>query len=429
MTKPLDVANFHLGAREWEGAGGGDASINDAGGVRIAPIGARREGTPGRRADVLVVTSDNSLIESLSLLPSPFGFRAFAGHLTELELNSKLVKVPDVLAVDFRPGNAPDLETLERLKKSSFSNVPIVVLSNPADKRIVRGLMQIKVDDWLPADCSAEEVIESFEQAVRVRQFARSDVQIKCTAFFPAHGGCGNTTLAIESAFLIGGQNKQLSSTCLVDLNFQDGAVADYLDLTPSFELCELTNMSRRLDGQLLEAMLTRHSSGLAVLASPRAPGQYIEPGEELITSILGHLSDAFDNLIIDLPRRWAPWTDNVVWGADRICVVTGFTVPGLRHARLLTDAIVAKAAAKAKVSVIVNKYHEPLMGACLTRKDAETILQSRLGGVIPNLGWVVDDAVNRGMTLSEARAGNKIGKRLSQILDNSGNAGRAGKG
>ena len=37
----------------------------------------------------------------------------------------------------------------------------------------------------------------------------------------------GNTTLAIEAAFLIGNGKKQLQSTCLVDLNFQDGMVAD----------------------------------------------------------------------------------------------------------------------------------------------------------------------------------------------------------
>lgn len=45
-------------------------------------------------------------------------------------------------------------------------------------------------------------------------------------------------------------------------------------------------------------------------------------------------------------------------------------------------------------------------------------MLPARLGGFIPDLGGVVNDAINRGVTLSEMRAGNKIEKKLAQILD-----------
>ncbi len=34
-----------------------------------------------------------------------------------------------------------------------------------------------------------------------------------------------------------------MQSVCLVDLNFQDGAVAEYLDLTPAFQLSELSKV------------------------------------------------------------------------------------------------------------------------------------------------------------------------------------------
>jgi pilus assembly protein CpaE len=211
-----------------------------------------------------------------------------------------------------------------------------------------------------------------------------------------------------------------------VDLNFQDGAIADYLDLTPAFQLSELANMPRRLDRQLLDVMLTRHRSGMAVLAAPRVQGKFLEIGADLVAAILGLLSEAFDHLIIDLPGNWYPWTDNVIWGSDRIFVVTGFTVPGLRNSRLLADAIAAKVAGNTGVSVIVNKFHEPLIGAGLSRKDAETILENRLGGFIPGLGRIVDDAINEGRSLSESRAGNKIEKRLREILYGSSRSKKA---
>ena len=142
----------------------------------------------------------------------------------------------------------------------------------------------------------------------------------------------------------------------------------------------------------------------------------------------MGLLSEAFDHLIIDLPRNWSSWTENVIWGSDRIFVVTSFTVPALRQARFLADAIASKAERGTEVSVIVNKFYEPLLGAGLSRKDAESILETRLCGFVPDCGRTVDEAINRGQALSEVRPGNKIAKKLSQILVSEPKAARAPK-
>ena len=396
-------------------AGKGDAAL----GGTVKP---RQELDRGKkRHSVLLVSADGTFRDSAAAHfaeRSRLDLRQFGGQLAELEERLADIKVPDVLAVDLSKGSAPDIEVLERLKKAYFSKVPIVAVSNPSDQRMVRGLMQAKIDDWLPAGCSADEIHSSCENAIRSRQAENGEGEAKCTTFFPAHGGCGNTALAIEAAFLIGNRKKELQSTCLVDLNFQDGSVADYLDITPAFQLSELSTMTRRLDRQLLDVMLTQHKSGLAVLAAPRAPGKFVDIGEGLVAAILGLLSEAFEHLVIDLPKSWCPWTDNVIWGSDRIFVVTGFTVPGLRQSRFLAVSIAATVGANTEVSVVVNKFHEPLMGAGLSRKDAESILENRLGGFIPDLGGAMNHAINQGIMLSETRAGNKIGKRLTQILD-----------
>jgi pilus assembly protein CpaE len=186
--------------------------------------------------------------------------------------------------------------------------------------------------------------------------------------------------------------------------------------------------MSGRLDRQLLDVMLSKHRSGMAVLAAPRSAGQISDLREDLIASILGLLSEAFDHLIIDLPRNWSSWTENVIWGSDRIFVVTSFTVPALRQARFLADAIASKAERGTEVSVIVNKFYEPLLGAGLSRKDAESILETKLCGFVPDCGRTVDEAINRGQALSEVRPGNKIAKKLSQILVSEPKAARAPK-
>ena len=295
--------------------------------------------------------------------------------------------------------------------------MPVIAISSHIDPVIARGLMRMRVEDWLPADSVPGELNAACEK-VLAGQVDGSRYRAQCTAFFPANGGCGNTTLAIQTAFLTGGRKKRLGAVCLVDLNLQDGSVADYLDLAPAFQLSELARISGRLDHQMLDVMLTRHRSGLAVLAAPRTRGLLVEVNGELIASVLGLLSKSFEHIIIDLPKYWHPWTENVIWGSDRIFVVAGFTIPALRQARSLKDAIVAKASSEARVSVIVNKFHEPLLGPGLSRKDAESILADGLAGFIPNVSGIVDDAINRGMPLAELRAGSKIEKKLLHILD-----------
>jgi pilus assembly protein CpaE len=277
--------------------------------------------------------------------------------------------------------------------------------------------VQIKIDDWLPKDSPFIDIYRSCERLNRTPQVENRNKDAVCYSFFPAAGGCGNTTLAIQTAFILGRESRQMGSTCLVDLNFQDGSIADYLDIAPAFRIEELANAPGRLDRQLLDVMLTRHSSGLSVLATPRVPAKYFEISEGLIGAVLGLLSRSFDHVVIDLPKNWYPWMDNVIWGSNYVYVVTNFTVPALRHARYVLDAISAKAVNEAKVGVIVNKYRQKLFGAGLKRSDAEQLLRDWLAGFVPDRADLVQEAINRGMPVSEVSRGSKLEKALACIL------------
>jgi pilus assembly protein CpaE len=272
------------------------------------------------------------------------------GKISDTEHFLNTEPLPGVLLVDLISAAPDDLTALERIKRARFADTPIIALSSYLDQEIVRRLVQIKVDDWLPKDSPFADIYRSCERLNRTPLVEKRNKDAVCYSFFPAAGGAGNTTLAIQTAFILGRSTKHMETTCLVDLNFQDGAIADYLDIAPSFRIEELANAPGRLDRQLLEVMLTRHSSGLSVLATPRVPAKYIEVSEGLIGAVLGLLTRSFDYVVIDLPKNWYPWMDNVIWGSNHVFVVTNFTVPALRHARYVIDAISAKAVNDPKV-------------------------------------------------------------------------------
>src|SRR5262245_62745444 len=142
--------------------------------------------------------------------------------------------------------------------------------------------------------------------------------------FLPAAGGVGVSTLAIQTALLLlrSGQRSG-ASTCLVDLDFQHGACADYLDIEPRLDLGEIEPRPERLDGQLLEIMLSHHSSGLAVIAAPHRPAEMRSFDPNVVTRLLDLVSTPFDYVGIDPPRTWFSWTDNVLIGSNRLFIVT----------------------------------------------------------------------------------------------------------
>jgi CheY-like chemotaxis protein len=173
---------------------------------------------PDQQTDVLLITQDTELSAKLE-----------AGFVDKNQL-------PDLVIFDLNNANLVDIEALDRLKKTKFPKTPAIVLSTYLDQDVVRSLMQMKIDDWLPKDSVPSDVHRACERAMRTHAMGDRDRErdADCHAFFSTTGGCGNTTLAIQAAFHLGRKRKNLRSTCLVDLNFQDGAVCDYLDLTPA---------------------------------------------------------------------------------------------------------------------------------------------------------------------------------------------------
>src|SRR5260370_41132691 len=93
------------------------------------------------------------------------------------------------------------------------------------------------------------------------------------------------------------------TSTCLVDLDFQHGACADYLDIEPRLDIGEIEPRPERLGGQLLEVMPSQHGSGLAVVAAPNRPAEMRPFDPHLARPLLRRVSARFQHVAHRMPR------------------------------------------------------------------------------------------------------------------------------
>ena len=321
-----------------------------------------------------------------------------------------------VLVVDVDPRNSADITALERILSAESTTVPVIVVSEDLGSDSVRRLLHLKIADWLPRHADPQDLLKACMRAISANQTNGRTPDAKVYAFYPAMGGVGSTTLAAASASVLAQTKRQTNSVCLIDLDLQSGMLAEYLDLPANLQFEDRAISPERLDAHLLEVLLSRHASGLALLAAPNSLTGFAAASPELVTRLLDLASVKFDNLIVDLPRTWLPWSESVLRAADHFYVVTDLSVPGLRQARRVVDEFNSRFDVPSKGRVIVNKIGW-LGNHGVKKNDAYEALGERLAGFVSEADALVNESRNRGVPLSEVKAGNRVEKDLAAIF------------
>jgi Flp pilus assembly CpaE family ATPase len=92
-------------------------------------------------------------------------------------------------------------------------------------------------------------------------------------------------------------------------------------------------------------------------------------------------------------------------------------TVPGLRHARSLSESFDEICGTHLEIGVIINKRKTSFFGQYLKTSDARQVLETRLAGFVSANHDLVREAIDRGIPLFELHKSNRIDKDLSAIL------------
>ena len=381
------------------------------------------------QTSVVVLTADDGFADSvrttfgtspqiaLELVRGPLAARA-----GDIDVGNATVVVADIGAAD----NA-EMEALEQLLTRIGHRPPVVAVTERFDGTVTRRLMQMRVADFLVKPVPPVELVRTCARAAKAHADADT-TEAQIFTFLPAVGGAGVTTLAVQTAMLLlssGMRGK--STTCLVDLDFQHGACADYLDIEPRLNLSEIEPRPERLDRQLLEVMLSHHTSGLAVVAAPNRPAEMRSFDPDVVTRLLDLVSSHFDYVVFDMPRTWFSWTDSVLLGSNKLFIVSETTVPGLRHAKQLVEAIRERLGDGPQPQVIINRFEQKLFSPGLRRTDVEQAIGESFAACIPNHYNLVREAIDRGVPLDEVKPGNKITAQLRRLVLPQGD-GKAGK-
>src|SRR5262249_12954071 len=145
-----------------------------------------------------------------------------------------------VVIVDTDATKQEELHALQRLMNRIGARPPVIVVTPSFNETLARKLVQMRIADFLMKPVTPIELVRTSSQVAH--NPARAEVkEAQIHTFLPSAGGVGVTTLAIQTALtLLNTGPRGSQSTCLVDLDFQHGACAVYLDLEPRLDLSEI---------------------------------------------------------------------------------------------------------------------------------------------------------------------------------------------
>src|ERR1043165_4075844 len=179
---------------------------------------------------VAVLTADPAFEQSVSTTFGASGaieLRVVRG--TVASVDNFAIEGATVVVIDLDTARPEEMAALEHMMLRIGISPPVVVITQSFDAEVARSLLQMRVADFLVKPVQPIELVRTCARVARSAVAETKEAQIY--TFIPAVGGAGATTLAIQTALLLLHSGQRIRPTvCLVDLDFQHGACADYLD-------------------------------------------------------------------------------------------------------------------------------------------------------------------------------------------------------
>jgi pilus assembly protein CpaE len=335
------------------------------------------------------------------------------GRMTE---DSPLFTEADALVVEVAPGDPAELEAFDRLVNIAAGRLPLIAAVDGLTVAHTRTLLKTGAVDVLPLPFTVDELQQAVEPARRpVRPVPRAALPVRqgrIISMLGAIGGVGTTAIATQLGAMLAAQSR----VCLLDFDVQFGNAALYLDARPSLTLGHLIADEARLDAELLQSVAVRHASGLDIIASPAD----MMPLEAVSTDFVGRTlrmaAQAYDIVIVDLPRAWTEWTLRAVERSDIACLITNLSVPAIHQTRRQLELIEANNLME-KLRIVANRVPVKMFGK-VDMSETEAVLGRRIDHSISNDYPTVAAALDQGRTIADIRGGSRIVKDVKALAE-----------
>jgi pilus assembly protein CpaE len=303
---------------------------------------------------------------------------------------------PDVVVADIRGDASSGLAAIERLRAGA-PGAGIFAVADATDPDLILQAMRAGANEffaWPPAD-------DAFHTAVRRTAARRESAQgarptSTTLVFFGVKGGAGTTTMAVNCGVEIARLTKR--PTVIVDLKAGLGEAALFLGVRPRHTVLDAIDNLHRIDREFLKELVTKHKSGLEILAGSET---FDRPGAAdagAIEELLRLLARQYEYLVVDAGSQIGSCAVSALYSADRIFLVANPDVPSVRNAQRILERVRDLGACGERVRLLLNRGSE---SQPIANKQIETALGHPIHHQFPSDYATVSEALNSGVPLA----------------------------
>jgi len=270
--------------------------------------------------------------------------------------------------------------------------------SKQPDSEFLLHAMRSGVQEVLPSPLNTTVLQEAMTRFQRADNSMEKKAAKKLIVVMGSKGGVGTSTVAIN----LGVQFAQVTRrrVCLLDFGRPVGHVALMLDLQPRFTVRDAVDNLERLDSHYFNGLLTKHKSGLEVLAGLMRPEEWQEVSPAALPGLVNVAQSTCDYVLMDYGSVYSlELLSNVILRMTKtILLVAESNVPSLWTLERHVAGLAGLGLEPTQIRVVINRW---------TRADDEALkslekkLKRPVFARLPNDYRQVSEAVNLGTPLS----------------------------
>jgi pilus assembly protein CpaE len=280
-------------------------------------------------------------------------------HYPEPEAVSKaLDRECDVAIVDVDSDSERALDLVENIcVNHPLVTVMIYTSRSDADLlvRCMRAGAREVLTEPLAPNAIAEALVRASARFSEVRRLKK--VTGKALVFVGSKGGSGVTTIASNFAVLLARESG--ARVALVDMDVYLGDAALNLGMKPQFTMLDAVKNEERLDSEFVTTLLSKHDSGLMVLAAPDVHTT-VHQFQDAAAKVLRILRSDFDYVVVDAGSSTGRLEDVLLEDADTVYLVTQVSIPALRNSHRLIPHLAGEGQGR-KLEVVLNRFDSRL--------------------------------------------------------------------
>ena len=288
-------------------------------------------------------------------------------------------KAFDAVIIDLESDVEYALELVEFV--ASTTSTTVMVYTSRLDPNVMVRSMRAGAREFLSDPIDPNALSDALMRAGVRRGGGKSAAKKaggKLLVFLGGKGGSGVTTVACNFAVALVQECQQ--SAVLIDLDLPLGDAALSLGLTTQFSTADALQNADRIDTNFFSKLLTKHNSGLPVLAAPgRFP--HVQASNDAIEKMLNVARQDFSYVVIDAGSRFDLTDANWFEQADTAYLVMQAGIPELRNShRLISEFFKA---GTPKLEIVLNRYVKSSMG--VDEEHIEKALTKPISWKIPS--------------------------------------------